>query len=218
MHRLEESPSVASPMMVQFLPNPMWWQREVLNPLLSGPTCAGSANNMASSGQMAHGYGPELQAAHCDGLELQERLMVDGLEIQAEMMAGNLLPARPELPSQTPQTSAQLPQSPTLGSPILLFDKLRMLVTQPPTSNKNLKVYSRRRPCGCAQLATASLEHDVASTVSPTLDVVEVSTQPCEEEGNQQGKLGSDSASDHLECRSEPTIQPEQTQNLSHVA
>jgi hypothetical protein len=51
--------------------------------------------------------------------------MVDGLEIQAEMMAGSLLPARPKLPSQTPQTSAQLPQSPALGSPIPLFNELR---------------------------------------------------------------------------------------------
>jgi hypothetical protein len=48
-HPLEESPSVAFPMMVRFLPNPGWWQREVLNPLLSNPTCVGSANNMASN-------------------------------------------------------------------------------------------------------------------------------------------------------------------------
>jgi hypothetical protein len=144
-HQLEESPSVTSPTMVGFLPNPGWRQREVINPLLSGPTCAGSTNIMASNVQMAHGDRPELQATHCDEPDLQTRLMVDGLEIQAKMMAGNLLAARPELPSQTPQTSDQLPQSPALGSSIPLFDELRTPIAQPPPTNKNLKVYSRRR-------------------------------------------------------------------------
>jgi hypothetical protein len=57
----------------------------------------------------------------------------------------------------------------------------------------------------------------MASTASPTLNAVELSTMPCEKEGNHQDKSGSGSASDRLESRSEP-IQPEKTHNLSHVA